>query len=76
MPRRYPSAAEIGAIVRQERRRQGLRQAELAALTGCGPRFIGELEKGKEALHFGKVLAVLRGLGLSVEISAPPVRKP
>lgn len=76
MSRLYPSAAEIGAIVRRERRRQGLRQAELAALTGCGPRFIGELERGKETLHLGKVLAVLRGLGLSVEIAAPPVGSP
>lgn len=76
MASKYPSAAEIGALVRQERRRQGLRQAELAALTGCGPRFIGELERGKETLHFGKVLAVLSGLGLRLEISAPPGEEP
>ena len=73
MAQPYSSAAEIGSLVREERRRQGLRQAELAALTGCGPRFIGELERGKESLHWGKVLAVLRGLGISWEFRPPPV---
>ncbi len=62
------STTEIGELVRRVRRQQGLKQAELAALTNCGPRFIGELERGKPTLQWGKVLDVLSGLGITVSL--------
>lgn len=62
---------EVGAVVRQERRRQKLRQEELAELVGCGPRFIGELERGKETLQWAKVFRVLQGLGIRVQLETP-----
>ena len=60
---------ELGVIVRQKRRLDGVTQAELAGLTGIGIRFVSELENGKATAEIGKVFAVLGGLGLSVAIS-------
>jgi HTH-type transcriptional regulator/antitoxin HipB len=63
--------ADIGQIIRQERKAQGLRQDELAAASGVGLRFVVELERGKETVQFGKALAVLAALGCSLAIDRP-----
>ena len=57
-------ADALGRAVRQARKTHGLTQAELAGLAGTGPRFISELERGKESAELGKVLDVLAVLGL------------
>lgn len=56
--------AELGRFVRERRKKDGLTQAETAALCGVGTRFISDLENGKSTVEFGKVLQVLKGLGL------------
>lgn len=58
----------IGALVRNTRKKQGLTQVELANLAQVGPRFIGELEKGKETLAFAKVLQVFNALGIELTV--------
>lgn len=63
---------QIGAVVRQARRVQGLRQDQLAAAAGVGVRFLVELERGKPTVRLGKVLAVLNALGCRLEVTAPP----
>jgi transcriptional regulator with XRE-family HTH domain len=40
-------SAAVGRMIREERKAQGLRQAELAAASGVGVRFLVELERGK-----------------------------
>ena len=66
-------SVELGRIVRQERKAQGLRQYELAAASGVGVRFIVDLEAGKPTLQLEKALLVLRTLGCMVTID-PPAR--
>lgn len=66
-------SVELGRIVRQERKAQGLRQDELAAACGVGVRFIVDLEAGKPTLQLEKALLVLRTLGCMVTID-PPAR--
>ena len=56
--------AALGVAVRHARKTHGLTQTELAGLAGTGPRFISELERGKESAELGKVLDVLAVLGL------------
>ena len=63
--------ADIGEIIRTERKAQGLRQDELAAASGVGLRFIVELERGKPTVQLGKVLAVLDALGCTLSIGRP-----
>ncbi|MED5549779.1 MAG: helix-turn-helix transcriptional regulator [Pseudomonadota bacterium] len=62
---------EIGALIRDTRKRQGLLQAELAAASGVGLRFLIELEAGKPTARIGKVLDVLAALGCKVQILTP-----
>lgn len=64
-------AAAIGRMIRDERKRAGLRQDELAAASGVGLRFLVELERGKPTAQIGKILAVLAALGCEVQIRRP-----
>ncbi len=59
---------DIGRCVRVQRKAQGATQAEFAALCGVGIRFISELENGKPTMELGKVLQVLKCLGLEVSV--------
>ena len=58
---------DLALIVRNKRKKDGLTQAEAAALCGVGTRFLSDIENGKNSLHFSKVLRVLEGLGLVLE---------
>ena len=62
---------DIGKIIRETRKAQGLRQPELAAASGVGLRFLVELERGKETAHLGKTLDVLSALGCALSITTP-----
>jgi y4mF family transcriptional regulator len=68
-PRRVKSSTELGTIVRDARRRAALDQEKTADLVGVGPRFLGELERGKPSVRLGLVLKVLERLGLEVWVS-------
>ncbi|MYF10747.1 MAG: helix-turn-helix transcriptional regulator, partial [Gammaproteobacteria bacterium] len=61
---------DIGEVIRQTRKAQGLRQDQLAAAAGVGQRFLVELEAGKSTAQIGKALNVLAALGCSLTIKA------
>jgi y4mF family transcriptional regulator len=58
------NAEMFGEMIRNERRRQGLRQQEAADLTGVSVRFLGDLERGKPTCELEKALSVASTLGL------------
>ena len=60
------TSRELGNIMRTERKRQGLTQAELAGLCGVGITFLSQLENGKRTAEVGKVLDVLTMLGIDL----------
>jgi len=62
------STAALGKLVAAQRKAQGLTQVELAMLGQVGPRFIGDLERGKGTVQCDKVLHVLNLLGLDVHV--------
>jgi len=64
------TVADIGAAIRAKRASIGMPQEQLAALAGVGPRFLSEVENGKESAEIGKVLHVLRRLGLELSITS------
>lgn len=64
--------AELGAAIRRARKAQGLRQPDLAGACGTSIRFLSELERGKPTAQIGRVLHVLRMLGLHVLIEGLP----
>ena len=59
---------ELGGLIRQERKKQGLTQEQLAALAGVGVRFVRELEHGKESCRIGLAIEVMTTLGLSLTV--------
>ena len=63
------SPMDIGKTIRAKRKTDGLTQADAAALCGVGTRFLGELERGKETAQIGKILRILKGLGLTLQIT-------
>lgn len=62
------TTADLGRLIKKTRNGLKLRQAKAAALCGVGTRFFSELENGKPSLHMDKVLQVMTGLGLLLEV--------
>ena len=62
--------AELGRVVKKERKAMGLTQAELALTSGTGMRFISDLENGKITCQIGKTLTVLKTLGLRLTLTS------
>ena len=68
IPERANQEGVLAAVVSARREELGLRQAEVAELAGCGPRFVHELENGKRSVQLDKLLQVLDVLGLHLEV--------
>ena len=64
--REDPRVAALARVVRERREELGLRQSELADLSGCSQRFVHTVEHGKSSLRLDKVLDVLEVLGLDL----------
>lgn len=64
--KKIPDAKVLGALVRDERKRQCLTQAELAGLSNVGVTFLSHLENGKETAEVGKAISVLTMLGIDL----------
>ena len=60
----------LAQIIRQTRKKQKLTQAQLAAASGVGVRFIVDLENGKETCQIAKTIRIVKMLGLDIEISS------
>ena len=70
------TSAELGELVKDARRAQGLLQTDLAGLSGTGNRFVVDLERGKPTLQLQKVLDMLDLLGLEVRVGPKRVGRP
>ena len=66
LPSAVRNAADIGQIVRDQRRAARLRQIDLAGIGNTGNRLIVDIEKGKPTVQLQKVLDVLDLLGLEL----------
>ena len=64
--RHVATAEDLGAIIRDERKRQGFTQTELAGLCGVGVTFLSQLENGKETAEIGKAVSVATMLGIDL----------
>ena len=58
------NAKQLGELIKKRRKNLGMKQADLALVSGTGVRFISDLENGKETCEIGKVLKVLENLGM------------
>ena len=62
---------DLGNLIRNVRKQQGLTQSDLAIACQVGVRFIVDLENGKETAQVGKVLRVCNMLGFKLNIELP-----
>lgn len=58
--------ADLGRLIRDERKRQHMTQTELADVSGVGITYLSQLENGKETAEIGKALNVLTMLGMDL----------
>ena len=61
----------LGKLIREHRKSMGLTQRDAAGLCGVGERFLSELERGKPTAALGKVLQVIKRLGLRIRVQDP-----
>lgn len=62
------SSVELGAVIREQRKRLALKQLDVAGLANTGNRFIVDLENGKPTVQLQKVLDLMDLLGLEVVV--------
>ena len=69
------SSVDLGAVVREQRKRLALKQLDIAGLGNTGNRFIVDLENGKPTLQLQTARDVMDLLGLELVIrpKAAPV---
>lgn len=60
------NAEDIGRIIKQKRKKDGLTLEEAAAVCGVSYAFLSALENGKETVRLNKVLQVLHCLGIEL----------
>lgn len=58
---------DLGRIIKQKRKEDGLTLEEAAAVCGVSYAFMSALENGKETVRLNKVLQVLKCLGIELE---------
>ena len=61
------NAEDIGRIIKQKRKEDGLTLEEAAAVCGVSYAFMSALENGKETVRLNKVFQVLKCLGIELE---------
>ncbi|HIY82697.1 helix-turn-helix domain-containing protein [Rubneribacter sp.] len=62
-------AAEIGAFIRLRRKELGYTQEQVAAMSDCSPRLIGEIERGRKTVGIQRVLDLASNLGIDIALS-------
>jgi HTH-type transcriptional regulator/antitoxin HipB len=65
---RLRTAKDIGALIRDQRKRQKLDQAQLAEKVGVNRRWVLEVERGKPRAEIGLILKTFNALGLALTI--------
>lgn len=66
---------QIGKLVRETRKHLHVTQRNLALTSGTGLRFIIDLEHGKETCEIGKVLTILKTLGIRITLTPPAAKE-
>ena len=59
-------ARQLGAAIRQGRRRHGLSQAELAEILGVDREYLSGLERGQATHHLVRLAEALEAVGLTL----------
>lgn len=63
---RVRTTADLGRLIREERKRKGYTQVELADAAGVGVTYVINLEHGKETSEVGKALHLVELLSIDL----------
>ena len=61
--------SDLAARLTAERKRQGLTRSQTAAVCNVSPSFIRDAESEPERCSMGKLLLLIQGLGLALEVN-------
>ena len=67
-----PQLSDLAARLMAERKRQGLSRSQTAAVCNVSPSFIRDAESAPERCTLGKLLLLVQGLGLTLEVNGWP----
>lgn len=65
------SAEELGLLIRAVRKSTRVRQDDLAAVAGVSRQFALDVERGKPTAQLGRVLLLLKELGITLTAEIP-----
>jgi HTH-type transcriptional regulator/antitoxin HipB len=68
---RIRTAREIGILIKEARKRQGLSQVSLAKMINTTQTWVSWIENGKPTAEIGSVLLALTTLGVEMEFNLP-----
>lgn len=63
--------ADLGALIREHRRKLGLDQSELARRAGASRQWVIAMERGKPRAEVGLVFRALAALGIALTVAEP-----
>ncbi|VAX00021.1 hypothetical protein MNBD_GAMMA22-1092 [hydrothermal vent metagenome] len=66
--------AELGQLIRTERKASGVTLQQTSKRSKIGVRFLSELERGKVTAEIGKVIATLHTIGLDMAVIQKPMK--
>jgi len=76
MYRLITSPQALGAIIRDERKKQGLTQIGLGKMTGLNQTTLSMIEKGKPSVQLQTILILLAALKLNMQVGSQEIRDP
>jgi transcriptional regulator with XRE-family HTH domain len=65
------SAADLGLVIRAVRKSTHVRQDDLAGAVRVSRQFTHDVEQGKPTVQLGRVLLLLRELGIALNVDIP-----
>ena len=71
MQHSIPSTEDLGLLIRAVRKSTRVRQDDLAAVAGVSRQFAIDVERGKPTAQLGRVLLLLRELGITLTADIP-----
>lgn len=69
LERKFEGMKDIGAVIRERRKKLGLTKTDLAERAGTTRQLVCRMEKDADSVSFGKLKAVLYELYLEAELS-------
>jgi len=71
MKKTIASSQDLGLLIRAVRKSTKVRQDDLSAMAGVSRQFAIDVERGKPTAQFGRVLLLLKELGITLTADIP-----